>query len=179
MATRTQTRRPTRSANAQGRRPPARFGDSFPNSTKVYVDGTAGHPGPDAGDRALRRRAAASGVRHQRAAGVRCAGGIAVAAGGVDSARAVTRWRPERSEGAEAVDAAAVVTPSRPLRLTPASPRPRPDHPTPLRPPRRDHPGDGVHRHSGRHAAPNSSAARSPGDAPSSRPTSTTPSWSR
>ena len=44
------------------------YGDAFPNSTKVYVEGSRGIRVPMREIASLRRRAAAPGVRHQRTA---------------------------------------------------------------------------------------------------------------
>ena len=144
--------------HAAGVRPPAEssYGDAFPHSTKVYVEGSRGIRVP------MREIALSGGEPPLRVydssgpQGMRRAGGAAVGAGGVDCGRgrwrtggpAVRRQYAKSSElslhdGAVRLSAVTACPPPPPSALSAADLH----HPAPLRPPRRDHPGDGVRRH--------------------------------
>ena len=134
------------------------YGVGVPQLDQGLRRRAARDPRADAGDRALRRRAAAPGVRHQRAAGVRCAGRTAGRRGRLGSPDAMWSRRVRRHGGTSGTgkplqgEMLRAPIPSigsyRRTALPPCRPprSHRPDHPAPLRPPRRDHPGDGVRR---------------------------------
>ena len=150
------------------------FSDAFPNSTQ-------GVPS---------RAAAASACRCARspspAASRPSASTTPAARRASMSARACRRLRlpwilardVERLPRVPASRAGCRGRPDPGLAPAPRLPRPRPRHPAALRAAGRDHPRDGVRR-APRGAAPSSCGARWPAAAPSSRPTSTTPSSSR
>ena len=131
-------------------------------------------PRAGAAHRALGRRAGARRVRHQRPARARRPRRPAGAAARVDP-------RPRGRRGRAAPPARAGHRHERGAEGAhpPGAARHRAGDPAALRAQGRDHARDAVHRHRARASPPTSSATRWRAAAPSSPPTSTTPSSSR
>ena len=150
------------------------YGDNFPGSTKAYVGGADGVRVPVRRIALSARRTPARRLRHERPARARRPRRAAGAAARVDP-------RPRGRRGRAAPPARAGHRHERGAEGAhpPGAARHRAGDPAALRAQGRDHAGDGRSSPRARASPPSSSATRWRAAAPSSRPTSTTPSSSR